>query len=49
MSLLSVDDIVRAVYSVLTARDEWDNTVWLYTSDHVRPLFYSFSNCVLSV
>ena len=34
MSLLSVDDIVRAVYSVLTSADEWDNTVWLYTSDH---------------
>jgi arylsulfatase A-like enzyme len=41
MSLLSVDDIVKALHSILTAtpasgghHTAWDNTVWLYTSDH---------------
>lgn len=43
MSLLSVDDIVTAIHGILSAAPapagsagltEWDNTVWLYTSDH---------------
>eukprot|EP01047_Picozoa_sp_COSAG01_P006154 COSAG01_NODE_220_length_21453_cov_118.998361_15_plen_179_part_00 len=40
MSLLSVDDIVKELFKILTAtpagggHTAWDNTVWLYTSDH---------------
>eukprot|EP00041_Stephanoeca_diplocostata_P025266 m.657476 g.657476 ORF g.657476 m.657476 type:complete len:563 (-) comp22713_c0_seq8:2129-3817(-) len=33
-SLLSVDDIVAALYDTLTAAGEWDNTYMFYTSDH---------------
>jgi N-acetylglucosamine-6-sulfatase len=33
-TLLSVDDIVEALYTALTAAGEWDNTFFLHSSDH---------------
>lgn len=33
-SLLSVDDLVRETFAYLTSVNEWDNTFFIYTSDH---------------